>query len=75
MPFATIGFCTAQCSKDLKRRCPIRTGELDRRERIEVLLKDKNVLIYGAGGSFDGVCAIELRTKRRINIHNWKEIR
>jgi hypothetical protein len=49
----TISF-SAECT-DLERRCPMRTGELDRKERMEVLLEDKNAMSYGAGGSFDGI--------------------
>ena len=40
-------------SKDLERRHPMRTRLLDSKERKEVLLEDKNVVIYGGGGSFD----------------------
>ncbi len=31
----------------------MRTRQLDSKERKEVLLEDKNVVIYGGGGSFD----------------------
>jgi hypothetical protein len=31
----------------------MRTRRLDSKERKEVLLEDKNAVIYGGGGSFD----------------------
>ena len=31
----------------------MRTRRLDSKERMEVLLEDKNAVIYGGGGSFD----------------------
>jgi FlaA1/EpsC-like NDP-sugar epimerase len=41
-------------SKDLERRHPMRTRQLHRKERMEVLLEDKNAVIYGAGGRIGG---------------------
>ena len=32
----------------------MRTGELHRKERMEVLLENKNVVIHGAGGVLGG---------------------
>ncbi len=52
----------------------MRTGELDRKERMEVLLWNKNAVIYGAGGSFDSIVPnLTKNSTRRINIHDWKE--
>ena len=62
-------------SKDFERRHLMRTRQPDRTERIEVLLEDKNTVIYEGNDSFDVIVPIELRTtKGRINIHDWKEI-
>ena len=33
----------------------MRTRQLDRNDRVEVLLENKNAVLYRAGGSFDGI--------------------
>ena len=40
-------------SKDIERRHPMRTRQLDRKERIEAMLENKNAVIYEGDGSFD----------------------
>jgi 3-oxoacyl-[acyl-carrier protein] reductase len=37
----------------------MRTRQLDREERIEVLLEDKNAVVYGGGGSIGDAVARE----------------
>jgi hypothetical protein len=49
VPSTTVDFFRAVFSKDIERKCPMRTRQLDRRERMEELLEKKNAVIYGAG--------------------------
>jgi 3-oxoacyl-[acyl-carrier protein] reductase len=44
-------------SKALERRHPMRTRRLDRKERIGMLLENKNAIIYGGGGKVGGAVA------------------
>jgi 3-oxoacyl-[acyl-carrier protein] reductase len=51
-----IGF-SAQCSKDLETRHPMRTRRLDRKVRIRMLPENKSAVIYGGGGKVGGAIA------------------
>jgi hypothetical protein len=53
----------------------MRTRQLDWTKRTEVLLEDKNAMIYEVSSSFDIVVLNRTKdNKRRITSTNWKEI-